>query len=91
MSKPIERLRARAKEGHAVVQFKDVNRNKFIAVAVDGVRCNAKRKHLVLSSVIRFRKPISRQLRDCRLHMSNFIQARLPGEGTETASGCRQR
>ena len=25
-----------AKEGHAVVQFKDVVRNKFIAVAVDG-------------------------------------------------------
>ena len=26
MSRPIERLRARAKEGHAVVQFKDVKR-----------------------------------------------------------------
>ena len=25
-----------AKEGHAVVQFKDVTRNKFIAVAVNG-------------------------------------------------------
>ena len=25
-----------AKDGHAVVQFKDVKRNKFIAVAVDG-------------------------------------------------------
>ena len=25
-----------AKKGHAVVQFKDVKRNKFIAAAVDG-------------------------------------------------------
>ena len=38
-----------AREGHAVVQFKDVERNKFIAVAVDGevkkYGAMAKRKH----------------------------------------------
>ena len=38
-----------AKDGHAVVQFKDVERNKFIAVAVDGrvkeYGAIAKRKH----------------------------------------------
>ena len=36
MSKPIERLHARAEEVATVVQFKDVGRNKFVAVAVDG-------------------------------------------------------